>query len=87
MDVSDFMMAEIKKLTRAKRQNQDSINSANRAIACLVQYVNTVEQMAFQSIEEMKEHMAEKAKTNQTTNATDSSDDEYNSESDDNSDD
>jgi len=64
-----------------------AINSANRAVACLVQYVNTVEQNAFQTFTEMKEHMAEKAKTNQTTNATDSSDDEYNSESDDNSDD
>jgi hypothetical protein len=73
MDVSDFMMAEIKKLTRAKRQNQDSINSANRAAACLVQYVNRVEKQTFQSIQEMKEHMAEKARTNKKMNAGDSS--------------
>jgi hypothetical protein len=33
--------------------------------------------MAFQSIEEMKEHMAEKAKTSKTTNAGESSSDEY----------
>lgn len=73
MDVSDFMMAEIKKLTRAKRQNQDSINSANRAAACLVQYVNKIEKQTFQSIQEMKEHMAEKARTNKKMNAGDSS--------------
>jgi hypothetical protein len=73
MDVSDFMMVEIKKLTRAKRQNQDSINSANRAAACLVQYVNRVEKQTFQSIQEMKEHMAEKARTNKKMNAGDSS--------------
>ena len=73
MDVSDFMMAEIKKLTRAKRPNQDSINSANRAAACLVQYVNRVEKQTFQSIQEMKEHMAEKARTNKKMNAGDSS--------------
>ena len=85
--VGDYIMDHIKKLTKAKKQKIAAINSANRAVACLVQYVNTVEQNAFQSFTEMKEHMAEKAKTNQTTNATDSSDDEYKSESDDNSDD
>ena len=84
---SDFLNLAYSKIDKAKKKNIDSINSANRVVACLVQYVNTVEQKAFQSIKEMKEHMAEKAKTNQTTNATDSSDDEYKSESDDNSDD
>jgi hypothetical protein len=77
MVVSDFMMAEIKKLSRAKKPNMDSINSANRVAACLVQYVNTVEQQTFQSIQEMKEHMAEKAKTNKKTNAGDSSSEDY----------
>ena len=71
--VSDFMMAEIKKLSKAKKPNQDSINSANRAAACLVQYVNTVEQQTFQLIQEMKEDMAEKAKMNKTMNAGGSS--------------
>jgi hypothetical protein len=79
--VGDFMMDEIKKLSKAKKKNIDSINSANRAVACLVQYVNTVEQKAFQSIEEMKEHMAEKAKTSKSTNAGESSSEDY-SESD-----
>jgi len=57
--VGDFMMNEIKKVSKAKK-NIHSINSANRAVACLVQYVNTVEQKAFKSIKEMKEHMAKK---------------------------
>ena len=70
--VGDFMMDEIKKLSKAKK-NIDSINSANRVAACLVQYVNTVEQQTFQSIQEMKEHMAEKAMTNKKMNAGDSS--------------
>ena len=63
--VGDFMMNEIKKVSKAKKTNIHSINSANQAAACLVQYVNTVEQMAFQSIEEMKEHMAEKCRGEQ----------------------
>ena len=71
--VSDFMMAAVKKLSKAKKPNVDSINSANRAAACLVQYVNTVEQQTFQSIQEMKDNVAEKANTNKTTNAGDSS--------------
>ena len=45
--VGDFMMDEIKKLSKAKKKNIDSINSANRAVACLVQYVNKVENKAF----------------------------------------
>ncbi len=78
MVVGDFMTDEIKKLTKAKKQNIHAINSANRAGACFVQYVNIVEQQKFQSIQEMKEHMAEKSKTNKTTNTTDSSSEEYN---------
>ena len=47
MVISDFMMDGIKKLSKARKKNIDSINSANRAVACLVQYVNTVEQQTF----------------------------------------
>ena len=79
--VSDFMTDEIKKLTKAKKPNIGSINSANRAVACLVQYVNTVEQKSFTSVDEMKEYMAEKAKYNKNTNEDESSGNEY-SESD-----
>ena len=60
------MMDGIKKLSKAKKKNIDSINSANRVVACLVQYVNTVGQHTFQSIQEMKGHMAKTAKTNKT---------------------
>jgi hypothetical protein len=79
--VSDFMTDEIKKLTKAKKPNIGSINSANRAVACLVQYVNTVEQKSFTTVDEMKEYMAEKAKSNKNTNEDESSGNEY-SESD-----
>jgi len=79
--VSDFMTEEIKKLTKAKKPNIGSINSANRAVTCLVQYVNTVEQQTFTSIKEMKEYMVEKAKSNKKTNEDESSSDVY-SESD-----
>ena len=75
--VSDFMTDEIKKLTKAKKRNIASINSANRAVACLVQYVNTVEQQSFTSIEKMKEYMAEKDKSNNKTNEDKSSSDVY----------
>ena len=60
-------------MTKAKRQNQNSIKSANRAAACLVQYVNRVEKQTFQTIQEMKEHMMEKVMTNKNMNAGDSS--------------
>ncbi len=89
---------EIKEITpnTMKRKSQDylltvvgdfmldqSINSANQAVACLVQYVNTVKKKAFKSIEEMKEHMAEKAKTrNTTTDLAWSSSSGYNESSD-----
>jgi hypothetical protein len=75
--VSDFMTDEIKKLTKAKKQNIGSINSANRAAACLVQYVNTVENQTFTSVDEMKEYMAEKAKSNKNTSENESSDADY----------
>ena len=45
----------------------------NRAIACLVQYVNKVENKAFKSIKEMKDHMAESAKNRQATDLGESS--------------
>ena len=70
------MMDEIKKLSKAKK-NIDSINSTNRAVACLVQYVNTVEQKSFTTVDEMKEYMAEKAKSNKNTNEDESSEEEY----------
>jgi len=38
-----------------------------------------VEQTAFQSIQEMKEHMAEKAKTSKTADSEEGSSDEYES--------
>ena len=78
--VSDFIMAEIKKLSKAKKPNQDSINSANRAAACLVRYVNTVELQAFESIQEMREDMVEKAKREKAMNtggSSSESDSEY----------
>jgi len=75
--VSDFMTDEIKKLTKAKKQNIGSINNANRAAACLVQYVNTVENQTFTSVDEMKEYMAEKAKSNKNTSEDESSEEEY----------
>ena len=75
--VSDFMTDEIKKLTKAKKRNIASINSANRAVECLVQYVNTVEQKTFTSITEMTEYMADKDKSNKKTNEDKTSSDEY----------
>ena len=75
--VSDFMTDEIKKLTKAKKRNIASINSANRAVECLVQYVNTVEQTTFKSIMEMTEYMADKDKSNKKTNEDKTSSDEY----------
>ena len=75
--VSDFMTDEIKKLTKAKKRNIASINSANRAVECLVQYVNTVEQKTFTSIMEMTEYMADKDKSNKKTNEDKTSSDEY----------
>lgn len=75
--VGDFLMEEIKKLTKAKKKNIASINNANRAVACLVQYVNTVEENAFDTFKEMIEHMAEKDKTSKTTSSAESSSEDY----------
>jgi hypothetical protein len=72
-DVGNFMIAEVAKLSKPKKRNIESTNRVNRAIACLVQYVNKVENKAFKSIKEMKDHMAESAKNRQATDLGESS--------------
>jgi hypothetical protein len=71
--VSDFMMEGVEKLTKPKKKNVTSINRANEAVACLVQYVNTMEGTAFQSIDEMRAHM--EAKTKNSASLAESSSD------------
>jgi hypothetical protein len=72
--VSGFMInkiARMPKMTgqkRASKKNIELINNANRAAACLVEYVNKVGegQKKFKSLEELKQHMTKEAAIDKT---------------------
>ncbi len=82
--VSIFMINEIARMpktTGKKKVSQKNIelkNNANRAAACLVEYVNKVGggQKKFKSLEEMKQHMAKEAESNKRTNSGESSEED-----------
>ncbi len=63
---------------KVSQKNIELINSANRAAACLVEYVNKVRggQKKFKSLVEMKQHMAKEAESNKRTNAGESSEED-----------
>ena len=76
------MMGEIETITKTaqkKNANQKDIkllNSANEAVACLVELVNTEREKNFSTLAEMQEHMAEQAASQTKKPADESSDDE-----------
>ena len=82
--VSSFMINEIARMPKTtgkkkvSQKNIELINNANRAAACLVEYVNKVGggQKKFKSLEEMKQHMAKEAESNKRTNAGESSEED-----------
>ena len=82
--VSSFMINEITRMPKTtgkkkvSQKNIELINNANRAAACLVEYVNKVGggQKKFKSLEEMKQHMAKEAESNKRTNAGESSEED-----------
>ena len=67
--VSSFMIDKIERLRRAtggkklSQKNIDLINKTNRAAACLVEYVNKIEEgeKKFKTLKEMKKFMADEA--------------------------
>ena len=63
---------------KVSQKNIELINNANRAAACLVEYVNKVGgwQKKFKSLEEMNQHMAKEAESNKRTNAGESSEED-----------
>ena len=82
--VSSFMINEIARMPKTtgkkkvSQKNIELINNANRAAACLVEYVNKVGggQKKFKSLEEMKQHMVKEAESNKRTNAGESSEED-----------
>ena len=82
--VGSFMINEIERMPKkVSQKNRDLINNANRAAACLVEYVNKVRsgEKNFKSLQEMTKHMAKESETQNRKNDTESSaeeeEDEY----------
>jgi hypothetical protein len=72
-------IATITKTAQKKNENQKDIkllNSANEAVACLVELVNTEREKNFSTLAEMQEHMAEQAASQTKKPADESSDEE-----------
>ena len=62
--VGSFMINKIERMPKKVSQKKDLINNANRAAACLVEYVNKVRsgEKNFKSLQEMTKHMAKKVR-------------------------
>ena len=82
--VGSFMINEIERMPKkVSQKNRDLINNANRAAACLVEYVNKVRsgEKNFKSLQEMTKHMAKESETQTRKNDAESSaeeeEDEY----------
>jgi hypothetical protein len=82
--VGSFMINEIERMPKkVSQKNEDLINNANRAAACLVEYINTVRsgENNFKSLQEMTKHTAKESETQNRKNDTESSaeeeEDEY----------
>ena len=72
-------IATITKTAQKKNENQKYIkllNSANEAVACLVELVNTEREKNFSTLAEMQEHMAEQAASQTQKPADERSDEE-----------
>ncbi len=83
--VGSFMINEIERMPKkVSQKNQDLINNANQAAACLVEYVNKVKrgEKKIKPLQEMTKHMAKESETHNRKNAAESSEeeeeDEYN---------
>ncbi len=71
-------IATMTKTAQKKNANQKDIkllNSANEAVACLVELVITERENNFSTVAEMQEHMAEQAASQTKNAANESSDD------------
>ena len=74
--VGSFMINKIERMPKkVSQKNKDLINNANRAAACLVEYVNKVRsgEKNFKSLQEMTKHMAKESETQNRKNDKESS--------------
>ncbi len=74
--VGNFMKNEIERMPKkVSQKNKDLINNANRAAACLVEYVNKVRsgEKNFKPHQEMTKHMAKESETQNRKNDAESS--------------